>query len=247
MYCYVYDDFVQERKFEKELAAVEARVTDLGLQGKIVRLALFRHPDELIQSEVAGGVKTVVVVGNDETIHKVANAVVETGAVLGIIPLGEQNSFARMLGVPRGMDACDVLAKRNIERIDAGRINEFRFFTGVKFSNARVVVRCGKKFDVLTERRGDVAVRNLVEVRGDDGTTVSDPTDGALEVVITTQVPRRFHKEATVSCLPLKQFDLLFSEAVRVEADGITLEGEEFSCKTEPAALQVIVGKERMF
>ncbi len=247
MYCFIYDDFVQERKHEKELAAVEARITDLGLQGKIVRLALFRNPDELIRDEVAGGVKTVVVVGNDETIHKVANAVVDSGAVLGIIPIGGSNILSKILGIPRGVEACDSLAKRNIESMDAGNINNHRFFTGVSFPSARAVVRCGSKYDMKTERRGEIEVRNLSVAEPKDATDISDPTDGKLEIVITTHVPRRFRKQAAVSRIPLKSFKLLFDEPVKVQADGLTLEGEEFSLTTESSALKVIVGKNRMF
>ena len=42
MYCYVYDEALQDRRFERELAYIETRLTDLGIAGKIARLALFR-------------------------------------------------------------------------------------------------------------------------------------------------------------------------------------------------------------
>ncbi|EKD32917.1 MAG: hypothetical protein ACD_76C00116G0003, partial [uncultured bacterium] len=48
MYYYVYDDFVQDKRFEKDLQKIENRLTDLGISGKIARLALFKHADELV-------------------------------------------------------------------------------------------------------------------------------------------------------------------------------------------------------
>ena len=66
-YYYVYDEFVQDPKFERDLAQIETRLTDLGISGKIARLALFRDPTELIRDEVRKGAKTIVAVGNDVT------------------------------------------------------------------------------------------------------------------------------------------------------------------------------------
>ncbi|KKR89303.1 MAG: hypothetical protein UU36_C0035G0001, partial [Candidatus Uhrbacteria bacterium GW2011_GWE2_41_1153] len=35
MYYYVYDEFIQDPRFERDLALIETRVTDLGIAGKI--------------------------------------------------------------------------------------------------------------------------------------------------------------------------------------------------------------------
>lgn len=243
MYCYIYDDFVQERKFERELAAIEARITDLGLQGKIVRLALFRHPNEIIEREVAAGVKTVVVVGNDETVHKVANAIVDHKLVLGIIPLGSPNAMARVFGIPSGVAACDVLTKRRIEKLDAGRVNDHRFFTSISFLSARGVVRYNKQYDVIMERRGDVHVVNMETEPS--GAFDAQPTDGSLDVFIMQNVPGRFRKRQVQSHLPLKCAQLLFEDVVKVKANGVEISGNQFKLSSEPGALQVIVGRER--
>ena len=38
MHVYIYDSFLNHKKFEKIIARIETRVTDLGLNGKINRL-----------------------------------------------------------------------------------------------------------------------------------------------------------------------------------------------------------------
>ncbi len=119
MYYYVYDEFVQDQKYERELAQIESRLTDLGISGKIARLALFRDPEEMIRDEVRKGVKTVIAVGNDVTLRKVIDAVSSLGATLGVIPIGkESNSIAGILGVPSGVAACDTISARIVEEID---------------------------------------------------------------------------------------------------------------------------------
>ena len=100
MYCYIYDEFTQDKRFEKELLNIENRLTDLGIAGKIVRMALFRNVQEMVRDEIRRGTMNVIAVGNDETVHKVIDVVSGTDVVLGIIPLGAPNELARMLGVP---------------------------------------------------------------------------------------------------------------------------------------------------
>ena len=64
----------------------------------------------------------VVAAGGDGTVGAVANAIVGTPAVLGIIPLGTSNDFARSISVPMHLErAVQLLARGRISRVDAGR------------------------------------------------------------------------------------------------------------------------------
>ncbi len=71
MYLYIYDEDVQDKRFEREMAALENRLTDLGISGKVIRMALFRHAAENIRDEARRGATTVVVVGKDQTLTRV--------------------------------------------------------------------------------------------------------------------------------------------------------------------------------
>jgi undecaprenyl-diphosphatase len=65
----------------------------------------------------------VVAAGGDGTVGGVADAVVGTDAVVGILPLGTSNDFARSIKVPTNIErAVDLLWKGRITRIDAGRL-----------------------------------------------------------------------------------------------------------------------------
>src|SRR5439155_5619772 len=64
----------------------------------------------------------IVAAGGDGTVGAVADAIVGTPAVLGIIPLGTSNDFARSISVPMHIErAVQVLARGRISRVDAGR------------------------------------------------------------------------------------------------------------------------------
>lgn len=63
----------------------------------------------------------VVAAGGDGTVGAVANAVVGTDAVLGILPLGTSNDFARSISLPMHVEgAVRLLARGPIARVDSG-------------------------------------------------------------------------------------------------------------------------------
>lgn len=64
----------------------------------------------------------VVAAGGDGTVGTVADAVVRTNAVLGILPLGTSNDFARSINVPMHVEsAVRLLARGPVSEVDAGR------------------------------------------------------------------------------------------------------------------------------
>jgi YegS/Rv2252/BmrU family lipid kinase len=77
-----------------------------------VRRALDKKPDLLILG------------GGDGTISGLVDLIVDRDVILGVLPLGTANSFARTLGLPLDIDgAIDVLANGTPKRIDLGMID----------------------------------------------------------------------------------------------------------------------------
>lgn len=72
----------------------------------------------------------VVAIGGDGTINRVAQALIGSDAVLGIIPLGSGNGFARHLKVPLKFEkAFDLIFKHGrVVAIDVGMVNKQNFF-----------------------------------------------------------------------------------------------------------------------
>ncbi|HEY5651566.1 MAG TPA: diacylglycerol kinase family protein [Acidimicrobiia bacterium] len=56
--------------------------------------------ESMAAEAVAGGTELVVAMGGDGVVHHVAQGLVDTSAVLGIIPVGTTNVLARILGAP---------------------------------------------------------------------------------------------------------------------------------------------------
>jgi diacylglycerol kinase family enzyme len=246
VYCYIYDECVQEKRHARVAEAVEQRLTDLGLNGKIVRLALFRDPDDAIRKEVRSGVKTVVVIGNDQTVHRVADVVVGTGVVLGLIPIGEPQVFAKLLGIPLGVAACDILAQRIVESLDAGIVNDHRFFTGVCMQQVRAKVEIDG-YHVVMQAPGSVEVRNLTAFIPETADDVGNPVDGKLDVLLSTPVRHGWRKREHQSVVSTASCVLHTGKSTTAIADGVEMVADTFTFRTERGALKVIVGRERLF
>ena len=70
------------------------------------------------------GDELLVVGGGDGTIGAAASALVGTKTVLGILPLGTLNHFARDLGIPAKLeDAAKLIAERRERKVDVAEMN----------------------------------------------------------------------------------------------------------------------------
>ncbi|NUQ18290.1 MAG: diacylglycerol kinase family lipid kinase [Sphingomonas sp.] len=67
----------------------------------------------------------LIVGGGDGTISAAASALAGTDTLLGILPLGTLNHFARDLGIPTDLDkAAKLIASGNDRRVDIGEMNK---------------------------------------------------------------------------------------------------------------------------
>jgi len=74
-------------------------------------------------------VDLVIVGGGDGTLNAAVKGLVETQLPLGILPLGTANDLARTLSIPTSLvEACQIIASGNLERIDLGCVNDKYFF-----------------------------------------------------------------------------------------------------------------------
>jgi YegS/Rv2252/BmrU family lipid kinase len=113
------------------LPRVEARLKALGLRHTVQRTQSLLHGCELAREAAAGG-EVPVTLSGDGLIGAVAGALRDVpDAVLGVLPGGRGNDFARMIGLPLdAVAACDVLAAGRAAPIDLGAAGD-RTFLGV--------------------------------------------------------------------------------------------------------------------
>jgi diacylglycerol kinase family enzyme len=255
MYYYLYDNFLVDKKFERVLAAVETRLTDLGISGKIGRLTPFTNAKGLIRDEVRRGTDTIVVVGNDETISKAIEGIGDANITLGIIPIGTPTHIAQSLGIPDGVEACDVLSKRVTKKIDLGLVNGRYFLSSVKVLGNKAVIEGEGQYRISSELPDcELVVSNLrsPDMEGTDvGARVpGDPMDGFLDALIV-QKPTGFlssiRKKQGPTVIPMKRLRIASPEPVEAVADGRAFVNKDIDIEIVPDCLKIITGRSRVF
>ena len=105
--------------------ALEARGVDFVLRET-------QHPGHataLAKEAVEQGFDVIVSVGGDGTLRETALSVIHTGRVLGLLPCGTGNDYARAVKIPTELEpALDILLNGQNKVVDAGQANEQIFF-----------------------------------------------------------------------------------------------------------------------
>ncbi|MGD9589966.1 MAG: diacylglycerol kinase family protein [Pyrinomonadaceae bacterium] len=104
--------------------AVRAAFSAQGIDANF-RVAKTGAEIERFAAEAADGeAKVIVAGGGDGTISTVAKEVHRSGKILGVLPLGTLNNFAKDLGVPLGLEeAAGVVAANEVRSIDLAEVN----------------------------------------------------------------------------------------------------------------------------
>ena len=92
---------------EVSVGEVAHRLRALGADVEASVPASSAAASELIEAAVGAGTDRIVVIGGDGVVHLAAQHMAGTGAVLGVVPSGTGNDFARAVGLPTDIeDSC---------------------------------------------------------------------------------------------------------------------------------------------
>ena len=244
MYLYIYDSFLNNKKYSDLLVKIEQRVTDLGIKGRIARLSILKNMKELIIDGLKDGVKTIVVIGDTKTFSKVINIVADLDITLGLIPINNNNKIARLLGIPPRVLACEILASRIIKRIDLGQVNKYYFISKAHINNGLVEINYGNFKIMPTTKENNITFYNFSDKQN------FNPTDGILETVITPIKSTIFGKKLIKSTIfPFLNIKInsLYDEQAALLIDEQIIVKTPVRIKVIPKKLKVIVGSERKF
>lgn len=249
MHIYIYDSFLQSKKYEKVLARLETRITDLGLSGKILRPGLMKNLASLVQTELKRGAKTIVAVGNDQTVFETVNALVGWDVPLGIIPIEKNNSIAQSLGIESVDSACDIIAARRIETIDVGVVGQKYFLSYLTIPSKNTVISVDDSYILKVRKEGKILIVNLPSASlGLPDNNLVNPQDGILQVFILTKQNKKilFSTQTKDSLFSFSDFNIA-NKKHPLKIEGIIKASTPTQISIKPSCLKVIVGKNRVF
>ena len=111
----------------RRIPAVESALRDRRIPFRTERTTSLEHAAELAAEATARG-EISAAMGGDGIIGRVAAALVGTDGLLGVIPGGRGNDFARVLGIPSDpAGAVAVIADGRFRHVDLGEVGTTHF------------------------------------------------------------------------------------------------------------------------
>lgn len=116
------------RKPDRIIQLIHESWRDSKIDYEIKKTAHRGNAIELAKEAVNNGTDLVIAVGGDGTINEVGRGLVGSEVMLGIIPAGSGNGFARNFSIPLSIrKAIEVLKQPRVIKIDVGKINDHYF------------------------------------------------------------------------------------------------------------------------
>lgn len=241
LHFYIYDESLSQSKFSATVADMETRLTDLGLQGHVGRLGPLKNAKDMVKEALQAGARTIVAVGNDKTFAKVADAVARLDLIMGVIPIGETNRIGKYFGITNTSSGCKILAARKIETIDMARINTQYFLTdAVIESNAPIKIQCDGNYNIdVTKTPTKITIANLSDE--------ANCKDSLLNCFIDTTEQGWFRSKTRRTNVTAKKIYVVANKETVAWVDQDAKIKLPIDCEIIPEALDIIVGKDRIF
>ena len=118
-------------------AGVDARISMARTGSEVIALA---------QRAARGDAEVVVAGGGDGTISSVASAVIDTNKLLGVLPFGTMNHFAKDLGIPLDLAAAvETIAAGHQTEVDVGEVNGHVFINNSSLGLYPIIIHKRQK------------------------------------------------------------------------------------------------------
>jgi YegS/Rv2252/BmrU family lipid kinase len=113
----------------RALAGVRSELARRNVEHHVEETRSLEHARELAVTATRAG-ETAVALGGDGLVGAVAGALKHSAGVLGVLPGGRGNDFARVLGIPlEPKAACAVLTTGAVRELDLGEVDSRTFIS----------------------------------------------------------------------------------------------------------------------
>ncbi|HEV7681904.1 MAG TPA: diacylglycerol kinase family protein [Pyrinomonadaceae bacterium] len=118
-------------------AGLDARISLAQTGAEVIALA---------QQAISGDADAIVAGGGDGTISSVAAVVLKSNKLLGVLPFGTMNHFAKDLGIPLELEAAvETIRAGQVTKVDVGEVNGHVFINNSSLGLYPSIVRAREK------------------------------------------------------------------------------------------------------
>lgn len=127
MYYYIFEQTktYSERNQQNRIKDI---IGMLGIAGEITTVSPARTIEELANMGMAKGYSTIIAVGSDKLINKVASLIQGTDFVLGIVPINASDFIHELIRTYDIKEACESLRFRYVQNRDIAMIEPNKYF-----------------------------------------------------------------------------------------------------------------------
>lgn len=112
-------------RFQKKIKQI---LTDLNINGEMALASPARSAENLAQMGLEKGYNTIVAIGGDSLVNRLASLLVNTPAALGAVPINLSPDLAAIFTGYDLKNACYALRQRFVRHIDLGHIAPQKYF-----------------------------------------------------------------------------------------------------------------------
>jgi diacylglycerol kinase family enzyme len=210
MHYYIIDqNGLPVEKFEKLQTELQGLLAEFKVAGEASRVSPLRSVQELVDTASQRGATTVVACGNDDTFNLMLAALKGRDFTIGFIPLNENSSLAKILGIESVFIGVKTIAARRIEKIDLAKIAGNYFISFLEFGvmshniktegfwqSLKLLTSEAKSFTIRVDDAYNLNLNGLgglvanIRATSSQGEKIGNPTDGNLDLLILERLTK---------------------------------------------------------
>ena len=111
---------------------IKSCLVEFGLIGEFVEVVNKEDIRKIVADAIERKVEKIVAIGGDGMINRIVPHILNTNIPLGIIPTGETNFLANILGIKDWKKGCTTLTKGRVIELNVGMANDHYFLSSIE-------------------------------------------------------------------------------------------------------------------
>lgn len=242
MYYYIMDspkNSSQKREQEK----IKDALGFLGIAGETVTVSPARTVEELTNMGLAKKYSTIVAVGGDRLVNKIAAMLQEKDHVLGVIPLDASAEICNLIGTNNVKTACENLRFRKVKNVDLSYIEPNKYF----LTNINIISSKPLNCQIEVDSCDFKATATSIILEPDLTLNLQDTSlaGGAFKKAFNWLFGQKTEDKNT-SIFKGKRIKIDTSESLPVLVDSEVIAKTPIVVRVKPKVLKIISGRDKI-